>query len=90
MSRDQLLGGNIFTRETPAASASKLESSLQATYTVLLRIRPEWKLHYDVQRGLRLYEEMRAAGYAPNDSDFKELMNRWAEEQMVAKAQEEK
>lgn len=56
---------------------------------MLLRIRPEWKLHYDVRRGLALYEEMRGAGFAPNDSDFKNLMDRWAEEQLVARAQEE-
>ncbi|GAQ77923.1 putative Small MutS-related domain [Klebsormidium nitens] len=61
----------------------------KATYRVLLRIRPEWKLHYDVRRGLALYEEMRGAGFAPNDSDFKNLMDRWAEEQLAARAQEE-
>eukprot|EP00850_Spirogloea_muscicola_P023786 SM000388S14666 [mRNA] locus=s388:48646:53735:+ [translate_table: standard] len=55
------------------------------TFNTLLRLHRRCNLH-EVQRALALYEEMRDAGYAPNDHLLRSLLKEWAEGALEGKA----
>lgn len=49
------------------------------TYNTLLRARHTCSNLLEVQQSLDIYEEMRKAGYAPNDNFLKGLLQEWSE-----------
>lgn len=49
------------------------------TYNTLLRAQRAYGKFSEVQRALAVYEEMREAGYAPNDFLLRGLLTEWAE-----------
>ncbi|XP_057863477.2 pentatricopeptide repeat-containing protein At5g02830, chloroplastic isoform X2 [Cryptomeria japonica] len=49
------------------------------TYNTLLRARRNYGNLAEVQQSLAIYEEMRIAGYAPDDNLLKGLLEEWAE-----------
>lgn len=49
------------------------------TYNTLLRARHTYSNLLEVQQSLAIYEEMRKAGYVPNDNFLKGLLEEWSE-----------
>lgn len=49
------------------------------TYTTLLRARRRYGSLHEVQQCLATYQDMRKAGYSPNDYFLKELIEEWCE-----------
>lgn len=49
------------------------------TYNTLLRARHTYSNLLEVQQSLAVYEEMRKAGYAPNDNFLKGILEEWSE-----------
>lgn len=49
------------------------------TYNTLLRARHTYSNLLELQQSLGIYEEMRKAGYAPNDTFLKSLLEEWSE-----------
>jgi len=51
----------------------------EVTYNTLMRARHTYGNILEVQQSLAIYEEMRKAGYAPNDNFLKGLLEEWSE-----------
>ncbi|KAK1286156.1 Pentatricopeptide repeat-containing protein [Acorus calamus] len=53
------------------------------TYNTLLRARSRYGSLHEIQQCLSVYQDMRSAGYNPNDYYLKELIEEWCEEVII-------